>query len=296
MGRGGLTPPPLQAAQGCGGHWCWSVCCSYWPSQRDERKSPQRERSPERSLQSQGSRANVTLAPQSWPQETPRSTRTTENALAGGTSPGTTVLAARRESAPCSAGSQCTSSATRSLTWAALECATTSTPSQEKATHASLTTPTRIVPGATRRAGNASRTPSPDQTQRREAVAKQGLTRSTARPSKAIASTSATATPNATCKKKANVGKFGQYWQCECDKGWTGNGIQCMDSNGTLSAMPGQQVEVTLTMTAGLYNDAPVENEFNHGAAMESLLSEMETAGDSCSGDDCEASYEVTEL
>ena len=65
-----------------------------------------------------------------------------------------------------------------------------------------------------------------------------------------------------------------------------------------------------------------VENEFNHGvregwwklcwkkmlcghfsskseliqAAMESLLSEMETAGGSCSGDDCEASYEVTEL
>lgn len=69
-----------------------------------------------------------------------------------------------------------------------------------------------------------------------------------------------------------------------------------MDSNGTLSAMPGQQVEVTLTMTAGLYDDAPVENEFNHGEAMESLLSEMESAGSSCSGEDCEASYEVTEV
>ena len=55
--------------------------------------------------------------------------------------------------------------------------------------------------------------------------------------------------PNATCKKKANVGKFRQYWQCECNKGWSGNGIQCMDSNGTLSALPGEQVEVTLTMT-----------------------------------------------
>merc|ERR1712121_394788 len=80
--------------------------------------------------------------------------------------------------------------------------------------------------------------------------------------------------PNATCKKKANVGKFGQYWQCECNKGWSGNGIQCMDSNGTLSAQPGQQVE----------------------EAMENLLSEMETAGSSCSSDDCEASYEVTEV
>merc|ERR1712033_70270 len=102
--------------------------------------------------------------------------------------------------------------------------------------------------------------------------------------------------PNASCKKKANVGKYGQYWQCECNKGWSGNGIQCMDSNGTLSAQPGQQVEVTIEMTAGLYNDAPVENEFNHGEVMENLLSEMETAGSSCSADDCEASYEVTEV
>ena len=78
--------------------------------------------------------------------------------------------------------------------------------------------------------------------------------------------------------------------------------------------------QVTLTMTAGLYDDAPVQDQFNHGvrkvvdimswedadktflyfnitsqSAMENLLSEMETAGTSCSGDDCEASYEVTE-
>merc|ERR1712130_608941 len=52
-----------------------------------------------------------------------------------------------------------------------------------------------IVPGATRRVGNASRTPSPGQTQRREAVAKQEPTRNTAPPSRATASTSATATP-----------------------------------------------------------------------------------------------------
>merc|ERR1711953_717186 len=67
--------------------------------------------------------------------------------------------------------------------------------------------------------------------------------------------------PNATCKKKSNVGKFGQYWRCECNKGWSGNGIQCMDNDG-----------------------APVQDQFNHGSAMENLLSEMETAGTSCSG------------
>jgi len=68
-----------------------------------------------------------------------------------------------------------------------------------------------------------------------------------------------------------------------------------MDSDGAMSALPNQHVEVTLTMTAGLYDDAPVQDQFNHGSAMENLLSEMETAGTSCSGDDCEASYEVTE-
>merc|ERR1712198_48426 len=189
MGRGGLPPPPLQAAPGCGGHWCWSV----WPSQRAVKRSL--GRSLAKSLQSQGSRANAMWAPQSLLQQTRRSTLTKENAPAGGTSPGTAVLAARRELAPCSADSQCTSSATRSLTRAALECATTSTPYQERATHASLTTLTRTVPGATRRVGNASRTPSRGQTQRREADAKQGPTRNTAPPSRATASTSATATP-----------------------------------------------------------------------------------------------------
>lgn len=125
-----------------------------------------------------------------------------ENALAGGTLPGMTVLAARRVSALCSAGSQCTSSATRSQIRAALECATTSTHSQEKAIHASLTTPTRTVLGATRRVGNASRTPSLAQTQRREAAVKQGPTRSTARPSKGIASTLVTATPMPLARRK----------------------------------------------------------------------------------------------
>merc|ERR1712203_322986 len=135
-----------------------------------------------------------------------------------------------------------TSSVIRSLTWAALEFAITSTPSLEKATHASQTTPTRIVLGVTRVVGNVNRTQSLDQTRKREADAKQG-------PTKYCASQQGDCKhigycdPNATCKKKANVGKFGQYWQCECNKGWSGNGIQCMDGNGTLSAMPGQQVE-----------------------------------------------------
>merc|ERR1712013_940644 len=124
------------------------------------------------------------------------------------TSRGMTALAARKALGPCSAGSRCTSSATRSQTWAVLGCATTSTPSLGRATRASLTTPTRTARGATRTVGSASRTRSPDQTRRREAAAKQGRTRSTARPSKEIASISATVIQ----RHLQEEGQRGQVW------------------------------------------------------------------------------------
>merc|ERR1711974_250600 len=96
----------------------------------------------------------------------------------------------------------------KKLTRAALECATTSTHSQERATHASLTTLTRTVPGATRRVGNVSRTPSPGQTQRREAAAKQGPTRNTAHPSRVPATTSATATPMPLARRRPMLARL----------------------------------------------------------------------------------------
>ena len=93
--------------------------------------------------------------------------------------------------------------------------------------------PARIVPGATRRAGNASRTPSLDQTQRREAVAKQvrkwpkfpthpkytrvpislqnyqcpGTNQKYCASQQGDCKHIGYCDPNATCKKKANVSK-----------------------------------------------------------------------------------------
>merc|ERR1712107_525975 len=201
MGRGGLTPPPLQTAPGCGGQWCWSVFFSLPSSQRERKRSHQRVKSLARSHQSQESRVNDVGSPKLTAANTKKYTGTGKCAV-GGTSRGTTALAARRGLAPCSAGSQCTSSATRNRTWAVLGCATTSTHSLERATRASPTTPTRTARGAARTAGNASRTRSLDQTRRREAAAKQGRTRSTARPSKEIASTSATVIPTPLARRR----------------------------------------------------------------------------------------------
>merc|ERR1712211_169493 len=85
---------------------------------------------------------------------------------------------------------------------AALGCATTSTHSLGRATRVSPTTPTRTARGATRTAGSVSRTRSLDQTRRRGAAAKQGRTRNTARPSKGIASTSATVIPTPLARRR----------------------------------------------------------------------------------------------
>merc|ERR1712107_942688 len=76
MGRGGLTPPPLQTAPGCGGQWCWSVFFSLPSSQRERKRSRQRARSLARNHQSQESRVNVTWAPKLTPQNTKKYTGT----------------------------------------------------------------------------------------------------------------------------------------------------------------------------------------------------------------------------
>merc|ERR1711963_897003 len=271
MGRGGLTPPPLQTAPGCGGQRCWSVFFSLPSSQRERKRSHQRVKSLARSHQSQESRVNVTWAHQNLRLQIPRSTLALENAPVGGTSRGTTALAARRVLGPCSAGSQCTSSATRSRTWAVLGCATTSTHSLERATRASLTTLIRTARGATRTAGSVSRTRSLDQTRRREAAAKQGQTRSTARPSKGIASISATVIPTPLARRRPT---------------WAS-----LDNTGSASATRDTLETESNVWTAMATSVPNLENKFSHGDAMESLLAEMETAGGACAGDDCEATF-----
>jgi len=140
-----------------------------------------------------------------------RSTRTREIALAGGTSERTTVLAARMEG--CSADTQNTRNATRSQLrdMAALECATTSTPSQEKAIHATLTMKTQTVPGATSWVINASRTLTQGRTQSMAAAAKKETTRTTACPSKAIASTLLNATPMPLARRKQKLASMGSF-------------------------------------------------------------------------------------
>lgn len=100
---------------------------------------------------------------------------------------------------------------------------------------------------------------------------------------------------NAECKFKEKVSRYVSYWQCECEKGFTGNGIQCMDGNGTLSLPSDLAVEVDLVITNDEYT-YPYNGEFGMGEKMELLYQEMgEVAGSVCNGDNCQSTYNQTE-
>jgi len=100
---------------------------------------------------------------------------------------------------------------------------------------------------------------------------------------------------NAECKYQSKVGKFGKYFACKCNSGFTGNGIQCMDADGNLSSNPGATVELTMTLTTEEYEGQHEAGQFSHGAGMESLLSQMETTGSACTGEECEATYNMVQ-
>merc|ERR1712013_516441 len=145
---------------------------------------------------------------------TPRSTLALENAPVGGTSRGMTALAARKALGPCSAGSRCTSSATRSQTWAVLGCATKYTLSGKGYPCFSDHSNTDCAwcnKNGWQCEQNAITGPDSKKGSRCQARTNQKYCASQQGDCKHIGYCD----PNATCKKKANVGKFGQYWQCE---------------------------------------------------------------------------------
>ena len=43
---------------------------------------------------------------------------------------------------------------------------------------------------------------------------------------------------NASCVLDTKFGKDLKIFKCQCDEGFTGNGVQCFDSNGVLSEKP----------------------------------------------------------
>jgi len=101
---------------------------------------------------------------------------------------------------------------------------------------------------------------------------------------------------HAECKLKKKIGRYVSDFQCECGPGYTGNGIQCMDSNGTLSLPADTPVEVTMNIMKEEYTYPYTIGEFGLGEKLESLIAEMgSVAAGSCNSDACEASFNQTD-
>jgi len=97
----------------------------------------------------------------------------------------------------------------------------------------------------------------------------------------------------AQCKFSAKVGER-EHWQCMCNApDWTGNGLECFDSDGnpspeTTTSSSSGDVRLTLAVTTDFYVYPQSSSEFPSGEGETNLLAnitELFTAGASCASD-----------
>jgi len=101
----------------------------------------------------------------------------------------------------------------------------------------------------------------------------------------------------AKCTFKKKLSRYLNYWKCECqkEKGFTGNGIQCKDGNGTMSLPLNTGVDVTLSILAEDYTYPFNSGELSLGEKMEALYQEMgKVAVSVCDGDNCLSTFNQT--
>ena len=85
-----------------------------------------------------------------------------------------------------------------------------------------------------------------------------------------------------------------KYSQCVCPEGSVGNGIQCY-SNGTVLADPNTQISLDITLQSEELKFPFDGDDFSHSAQLASLITEMGNVESSCSGDQCEATFNQNE-
>ena len=99
--------------------------------------------------------------------------------------------------------------------------------------------------------------------------------------------------------------------RCVCNDGYTGNGLQCVDSDGNLSVGPNDQVDVSMSLTSSVLHSSHTDGEFPVGPELEALVAGMEVMDNpvpycelqgsvqavsgACNGDTCTASLTETE-
>merc|ERR1711915_509066 len=236
------------------------------------------------------------LPPQSC---SPSTLKKAKNVHAGGISQGRIAPAVPKRSISSVAG-PCTSFAIRrnlrgSPKLDAPEFVIINTHSLEKAFPVPQIMTTKTVHGVLLAAFNAHRTRSQDRIRRKEAdvpIANKNYCQSQQGDCKHIPACDI----NAECKFKEKVSRYISYWQCQCASGYKGNGIQCMDGNGTLSVPNNIGVEVTMSIMKEDYTYPYTIGEFGFGSNLENLYLEMgKVAGNICDGEACVSTFNQTD-
>jgi len=96
---------------------------------------------------------------------------------------------------------------------------------------------------------------------------------------------------NARCVKVEEVNKYKSLYQCRCNKGYQGNGVQCFDKDGNMGIHPNEMVTVNLKMNSDYYLYPNKPDQLPNGAFMNHLMSEMSAVNGTCSNDQCEVTY-----
>jgi len=99
--------------------------------------------------------------------------------------------------------------------------------------------------------------------------------------------------PNA-CDPNASCIETGKGHTCECNEGFTGNGIQCFDADGNLSQDPNKNVHVELSVDSS-FNVFPYNGTFPNGEVLDSIIASMDAVNSACVDSSCSVTYETSE-
>jgi len=106
------------------------------------------------------------------------------------------------------------------------------------------------------------------------------------------------ACPAERCKKQGKINKFLTYYECECADGYTGNGLQCFDANGTMAVSGDYDVDLTMTLTSKVETFPFDPNtDLPTGVELQDLIDKMGSVDSTCSsGDGCTSSFNTNEI
>jgi len=86
---------------------------------------------------------------------------------------------------------------------------------------------------------------------------------------------------NARCLPDKPFGKT-TWHKCVCNKGYTGNGVQCFDKDGNLSTGPNEPIDVTMNIKSEFYVYPHEEGQYNDTVSIRQIKDGMEQTKEMC--------------